>query len=241
MTIGSSGSASVSTPSGSVRSPTRIASLIARPEMSTRDLVRDRAGLGPDRQLEQHVFDDAVVARDLFGLAVEHDRHVDLDGDVAADPQEVDVQHAAADRVALQVLDDRQLARVAVDLEVDQRVEAGVGRQRAAQLAPVDADGDGVAAESVDGGGNAALAAEPLARTGAGGAAGRRGKGDLSHRRSYFWDRAGALDWGKVHATGHGCLHSSRRARRRHPPQGDQPRRGGRPLPRADRAVRRRR
>ena len=109
--------------------------------------------------------DDAIVAGDLFGLAREHDRHFDLDRDVAADAQEVDMQHVALDRVALHLLHDRQLGRVPVDLEVDECVHTGVGGQRVAQLSPVDAHRDGVAAEPVDGGGHLAFRPQAVTRS----------------------------------------------------------------------------
>ena len=88
---------------------------------------------------------------DLLGLALEHDRHVDLDRVVRDDLQEVDVDDRPADRVALEVLDDGQVL-VSVDLQGDQGVEAGVGGQGGAQVGPLDGDGDGVPAQAVDDG-----------------------------------------------------------------------------------------
>ena len=59
-----------------------------------------------------------------LGLALEAQRHVDGDLLVHVDLEEVDVGDGAAHRVALQVLDDRRVAR-AVDLEVEHGVEPG--------------------------------------------------------------------------------------------------------------------
>ena len=86
---------------------------------------------------------------DLERLALDDDR--DLDGQlfVSADEHEVDVAHRVADRVPLEVLDDRQL-RLAVDLQVEQGVEARVGGQRRPQVTPVDRHRDRVGAVAVD-------------------------------------------------------------------------------------------
>ena len=51
-------------------------------------------------------------------------------------------------------------AHVAVDVEVDQGVEAGVGGERLAQGLPLDGDGDRVGVEAVDDAGDLALGAE---------------------------------------------------------------------------------
>jgi len=113
--------------------------------------------------MEERLVDGATVTRDLFGLADDDDRNFDLDGDVAADAQEVDVEHAALDRMALQLLDDRQLRGVVVDVQVDQGVHTGVGRERLTQVAPVHADGHRIAAKAVNGGGNLALGPQSVA------------------------------------------------------------------------------
>ena len=63
--------------------------------------------------------------------------HLDGDGDVGVDPEEVDVEDVAAHRVALQLLHDDEVALGPVDVEVDQGVEAGVGDEGGAQLAPL--------------------------------------------------------------------------------------------------------
>ena len=68
-------------------------------------------------------------------------------GAVEPDLVQVDVRDAAPDLVQLVVLEDRgvRLAR-AVDLDVEDRVEARGAGQRAAQLALLDADRDRLAA-----------------------------------------------------------------------------------------------
>jgi len=71
----------------------------------------------------------------------------------------------AADRMALQVLHDRELVAGAVDRQLDDGVQAGVGGQDVAQLAPVDGDRHRVLAQPVDGGGHLALGAQSSARS----------------------------------------------------------------------------
>ncbi len=74
------------------------------------------------------------------------------------------MEHVAAHRVTLQVLDDDEV-RLALDLEVDEHVERGVGGEGGPQLPPVDGDGLGVAAEAVHDGRDLALGPQPAART----------------------------------------------------------------------------
>ena len=105
--------------------------------------------------------------------------------DVAAHPEEVDVQHVAAHRVALHLLDDDEVGASA-DLEVDQGVEAGLAGEDVTQVAPHDGDGLGVAAEAVHDAGDLALGSQSAAGPAAGGAASVGVQGDLSHRSSYF-------------------------------------------------------
>src|SRR5690606_27277754 len=95
------------------------------------------------------------------------------------------------DRVALELLDHAE-GDVAVDVEVDQHVEAGVGDERLAERTPLDGDRHGLGVEPVDHAGDLALDAEALGRATARFAAGGSLEGDLSHRYSYFRDRAGA-------------------------------------------------
>ena len=68
------------------------------------------------QQLLEH-----TTARDAFGVAGESHRNLGLDGLVGAHAHEVDVQHGALHRVALNLAGERELFR-AVDLERDQRV-----------------------------------------------------------------------------------------------------------------------
>ena len=146
--------------------------------------------------MKQHLVDDALGVED--GRRPRRARligHVDGELLVAADAQEVDVEDVAAHRVALEVLDHDELA-AAVDVEVDQGVEAGLAGEGVAQLAPDDGDGHGVLAQAVDDAGDLALGPQAAAGAGAGGAAGVGRDGDLSHRCPTSEDRAGAqFDW----------------------------------------------
>src|SRR5262245_43602864 len=69
--------------------------------------------------------------------------------------------------MALDVLHDAEVAR-AIDVEVDDGVDAGIGLQALAQLTPSHRHGHRVGAEPVDDRGDLAFAAQPAARTGAG-------------------------------------------------------------------------
>ena len=94
------------------------------------DLERrgDVGRLGVDREALERLVDDAAAVLDLAGLAHQDDRHVDGDGCVGVDPEEVDVEHAALHRVPLQVLHDGEVA-LAVDVDGDEGVGAGLGRR----------------------------------------------------------------------------------------------------------------
>ena len=71
------------------------------------------------------------------------DGHLDLDVGIAVDEDEVDVGDGALHRAALELLHDGEVL-LAVHREVDEGVEAGVGRQHVAQLPPVDGHGLGI-------------------------------------------------------------------------------------------------
>ena len=103
--------------------------------MSTSRCVGMSAGLALTVSALQRLVDDAPAVLDLVGLTHEDDRHVDGHDGVGVDPQEVDVQHVAAHRVALQVLHDGEVA-LAVDVEGDQGVGARLGAEGPAQLRP---------------------------------------------------------------------------------------------------------
>ncbi len=95
--------------------------------------------------------------------------HGDRGGDrlVEADLVQVDVRDAAADLVHLVVLEDRRVRGAgAVDLDVEDRVQAGRAGERAPKLALLDRDRDRLAAP-VEHAGDEALAAQAarLART----------------------------------------------------------------------------
>ena len=97
------------------------------------------AGLAVMSEGLEDLVDHAALAGDGLGLALEVDGDLDVDGLVEVDADEVDVQHVAAHGVALHVLHERGRA-VAVDLEVDDGVEALLGDERGAELAPLDGE-----------------------------------------------------------------------------------------------------
>ncbi len=92
---------------------------------------------GPDVMLD----DAALFHAGRFADDVDGD--VDLDLDVSGDLQEVDVEDRAADRVALQLTREGEVG-IALDLEVDEDVAAGVGLERAHQRHAIDRDRDRV-------------------------------------------------------------------------------------------------
>ena len=85
-------------------------------------------------------------------------RDLGRDGDVGADPDEVDVDQLAAGRVALDLPGERERV-VAVELQRDQRVGA-VGED-VVELAGGHGDREGVAAQAVDDRGDPAGAPQP--------------------------------------------------------------------------------
>ena len=138
-------------------------------------------GLAVDGEAGEDLVDHAALAAHGLGLALEVDRHVDVDGLVEVDADEVDVEHVAPHGVPLDLLDQGGGA-VAVHLEVDDRVEALLGDEGGAQLPPLDGEGDGIGAHAVDDARDLAFVAE--AAGGAGALRGARGcrEGDLGHR-----------------------------------------------------------
>ncbi len=80
------------------------------------------------------------------------------------------MEYVASHRVALDVLDDAELS-LAVDLELDDGVEAGIGGDRTTKVGPFDRDRHRVLLEAVDDGGDSAACAQAAAGPGADGAA----------------------------------------------------------------------
>ena len=89
--------------------------------------VGSSAGQRLDREREHDLLEQAAL-RHTLGFALEVQRHLGDDRLVGADAHEVDVQQRALHRVALDLAGERELRRVAVDLERDQRVGAGLRR-----------------------------------------------------------------------------------------------------------------
>ena len=83
------------------------------PDLEARDVDgeagRDVVRLGGDEQRREDLVDHAVLPGDGLGLALEGDGHLDVDGLVQVDPDEVDVQDVAAHGVALHLLDQRRV------------------------------------------------------------------------------------------------------------------------------------
>ena len=157
---------------GSGRRPGRfLESCSSISETSTVSSLGMAPGLAYTDRAEEEVGDGAVLPLDLLRRALEHDRDLDLDLDVAGDPQEVDVDHVATDRVPLDVLDDGEVL-AAVDIEGDQGVEPGLGDQRGPQIGPLHGDGHRVLVQAVDDTRDLAVPQEAAGGSGAEGAPG---------------------------------------------------------------------
>ena len=102
------------------------------------DLHRQRLDVDRRRWLREHA---ALLDAGRVLGAVEMDVDGRLDRDVESHFLQVDVADVAADRVALVLLEDRRLRRrLAVDDDVEHRVQARRAGQRRAQLALVDGE-----------------------------------------------------------------------------------------------------
>src|SRR5439155_17282515 len=123
------------------------------------DTGRDVFGLGLDAEREHELLENAAVTH-AFGLADEVNGDLGGDGDVAAHPDEVDVQDVAPGRVPLDLPGERQVL-LAVHHEGDQRVGAGLAGQDVGELAAGHGEVRGVGLEGVHDGRDLALTAQP--------------------------------------------------------------------------------
>src|SRR5262249_10092202 len=130
------------------------------------------------------LFEEAAVAH-AGGLAEEVERHVGADCDVAPDADEVDVDEVAPGVVALDLAGQREHG-LAVELEVDQGVGAGLARQDVGELPRRDADLERLVAEAVDDGRDLALAAQPARGPGTPFGARNSSEDDVRHGRKYY-------------------------------------------------------
>ena len=153
-----SGSVSSSTPSGSSTAPARTSSASVRPSMETTNASGMWVASASDGQRLR--LDG--VDRAGRGLALDVDRDVDDDLLAAAHQHQVDVVDAALDRVALDVLGEREL-RAPVEVQGEQGV--GVALQREKGLVAGQREVHRVGAVAVQDGGD-----EPGAAGTAGGA-----------------------------------------------------------------------
>jgi hypothetical protein len=164
-----SGSSRSVLPSGAV-SAERAADLHARDvEVDVfRHLERQRL----DRDLAQRLREHAALAHAWRVVTAEKlDGHRSLDRPVEPHLLQVDVRDTAPHGIDLVLLEDRRVSlSLAVDLDVEDRVEAGRARQRAPQLALRNGDRHRLAAAVEDARNEALLAqaprlsrAEPLA------------------------------------------------------------------------------
>ena len=126
------------------------------------DAGRDVLGLGLDAEGEHELLEHAAVTH-AFGLADQVDGHLGRDGDVAPYPDEVDVQDVTTGRVPLDLPGERQVL-LAVHLEGDQRVGAGLAGQDVGELTTGHREVGGVGLEAVHDRGDLAFTAQPSRR-----------------------------------------------------------------------------
>src|SRR5205823_4756465 len=116
----------------------------------------------------------AAVAH-AFRLADEVDGHFGGDGDIAAHPDEVDVQHVAPGRVPLDLPGEGEVL-LAVHLDGDQGVGAGLAGQDVGELAAGHREVGGVGLEAVHHGRDIAFTTQPSRRAASDGRAGLGGQ-----------------------------------------------------------------
>ncbi len=140
----------------------------------------DVGGAGLDGEREHLLLEHPVGPVQLERLTGEGDG--DLGGDLAVgvDDLEVDVGHAAAHGVALQLAGHGE-ELLAVDLERQHGVEPGVGAERGPQLPGRHRHRDGGHPGAVHDGRDAAVVAQPARRAGARRAAGLGDQGEFGH------------------------------------------------------------
>jgi hypothetical protein len=122
------------------------------------DGVGNRGRQRLDVELAGHLLEDPALL-DPRGLLrpVELENGGGLDGPVQPHPQHVHVQEAAADRVALLLLDHHRRGPVAVERQLDHRPRVA---ERLAQRAQFDLEGLGRVPPTVDHARHAALATQ---------------------------------------------------------------------------------
>ena len=97
------------------------------------DLGRDVARERLDRDREEQLLEDAAFLG-ARGLALDGERDLGRDRDVAADAHEVHVHELVAGRVALDLTGQGERVLLAVELQRDQRVGAGLAVERVVEL-----------------------------------------------------------------------------------------------------------
>ena len=148
------------------------------------------AGRARHGEREQLLLDHAVAPVDLDGLTDQRDRHFGGDLAVGVDDLEVDVRHAAPHRVALQLPRHGQ-ELLALHLEREDGVEAGLGAERGPQIVGRHRDGNGADTGAVHHGGDPAVVAQATGGRRAAGPTGFGDQGELGHGRgsSYLFAR----------------------------------------------------
>ena len=131
-------------------------------------------------QREQLLVHDAVAVSDLNGLAHQVDGDFGADQLVDVDDLEVDVGDHVADGVVLDVTGHGQQV-LAVHVELEQRVEAGITGHGDLELTGDDRHRNGVRSVAIDHAGNLALGAQTTGRTRSDLAAGVGGERGLGH------------------------------------------------------------
>ena len=107
-------------------------------------------------------------------LALEGERDLGRDRDVTADADEVDVDELVAGRVALDLAGERECVLLALELQRDQRVGAGLAVERVVEVVGGDVHRERLGVQPVDDGGQLALRGGTGRRCGSPGWSGAR-------------------------------------------------------------------
>ena len=118
------------------------------------DGARNVARQALDFHFTQNLLQNAALLFHSGSLALEHDRHTDLELLVHSDALEVDVQQMALDGLVLPVHDHGLGALAAFEVEVENSVVASLGVQNARHLAGIESHRQRFLARAIDDAGN---------------------------------------------------------------------------------------
>ena len=125
------------------------------------DRARDVARQALDFHFAQNLLQNAALLLHAGSLALEHDRHTDLQLLVHSDALQVDVQQMALDGLILPVHDHGLGALAAFEVQIENGVVAGLGMQNARHLAWIESHRKRLLARAIDDAGDLAALTHP--------------------------------------------------------------------------------